>query len=36
MVDGKDGIMICKLRGWMDKGEQNDVEIKGWIQRGAL
>ena len=35
-MDGKDGIMMCKLRGWMDKGGHNDVEIKKWIQKGEL
>ena len=22
--------MMCKLKGWMDKGEHYDVEMKGW------
>ena len=35
-MDGKDGIMMCKLRGRMDKGGHNDVEIKKWIQEGEL
>ena len=30
-MDGKDGIMMCKLKGWMDKAEHYDVEIKGWM-----
>ena len=35
-MDGKDGIMMCKLNGRIDKGGQYDVEIKGWIQKGAI
>ena len=35
-MDGKDDIMMCKLTGRMHKGGQNDVEIKGWIQKWAL
>ena len=35
-MDGKDGMMMCKLKGWMDKGGQYDVEIKGWMQKGAI
>ena len=31
-MDGKDGIMMCKLNGRMDKEGQYDVEMKGWIQ----
>ena len=23
--------MMCKLIGWMDKGEHYDVEMKGWM-----
>ena len=34
-MDGKGGIM-CKLKGRMDKGGQYDVEIKGWMQKGAI
>ena len=26
--------MMCKLKGWMDKGEHYDVEMKGWRQKG--
>ena len=35
-MDGKGGIMICKLKGWMDKGENYQVEIKGWMENLAL
>ena len=28
--------MMCKLKGRMDKGGQYYVEIKGWIQKGAI
>ena len=33
-MDGKGGIMMCKLKGGMDKGGHYDVEIKGWMQKG--
>ena len=36
MVDGKGGIMMCKLKGRMHKGRHYDVETKGWIETGAL
>ena len=26
---------MCKLKGWMDKGEHYDVQIKGWMQKGG-
>ena len=35
-VDTKRGIMMCKFKGWMDKGGHYDVEIKGWMQQGAI
>ena len=35
-VDRKGGITMCKLKGQMDKGEHSDVEMKGWIQKGAI
>ena len=37
-MDGKGGIMICKLKGWMDKEEHYQAEMKGWMhyQKGAL
>ena len=28
--------MMCKLNGHMDKGGHYDVEIKGWMQQGAI
>ena len=28
--------MMCKLKGWMDKGAHYDVEMKGWMQKGVL
>ena len=28
--------MMCKLKGWMDKGEHYQVEIKGWMEKVAL
>ena len=28
--------MRCKLKGHMDKGGHYDVEIKGWMQQGAI
>ena len=30
------GNMMCKLQGWMDKGGHYDVQMKRWIQKGAL
>ena len=30
------GIMMCKLKVGMDKGGHYYVEIKGWIQKGAI
>ena len=30
------GDMMCKLRGWMDKGGHYDVEMKGCLQKGAI
>ena len=35
-MDGKGGIMMCKLKGRMDKGGHYDVEMKGWMQKGTL
>ena len=35
-MDGKGGIMMCKLKGRMDKGGHYYVEMKGWMQKGAL
>ena len=35
-MDAKGGIMMCKLKGRIDKGGHYEVEIKGWMQKGAL
>ena len=35
-MDGNCGIMMRKLKGQMDKRGHYDVEIKGWMQKGAL
>ena len=35
-MDGKDDIMMCKLKGWMEMGGHYDVQMKGWIEKGAL
>ena len=35
-VDGKGGIMLCKLKGRMDKGGHYDVEKKGWMEKGEI
>ena len=35
-MDAKGGIMMCKLKGWMDKGGHNDVEMKGCLQKEAI
>ena len=32
---GKGGNMMCKLKGWMDKGGHYDVEMKEWLQQGT-
>ena len=31
MVNGKDGIMMCKLKGRMEKGGHYDAQMKGWM-----
>ena len=36
MVDGKGGIVMCKLKGRIDKRGLYDVEMKRWRQKGAL
>ena len=28
--------MMCKLKGWMDKGGHYDVEMKGLMQKVAI
>ena len=35
-VDANGGIMMWKLKGRMEKGGHYDVEIKGWMQQGAI
>ena len=30
-MDAKGDNMTCKLKGWIDKGEHNDVEMKWWM-----
>ena len=35
-MDGKGGIMMCKLKGWMNKGGHYKVEMKGWMEKEAL
>ena len=34
--DGKGGIVMCKLKGWMDKGGHYAVEMKGWMEKVSL
>ena len=34
-MDAKGGIMMSKLKGWMDKEEHYDVEMKGWMEKMA-
>ena len=36
MVDGKGGVMMCKFKGRMAKGGHYDVEMKGWMEKGAI
>ena len=35
-MDAKRGNMICILKGRMDKRGHYDVQIKRWMQKGAL
>ena len=35
-MDAKGGIMMCKLKGRMDKVGHYDVLIKEWLQKGAI
>ena len=35
-MDAKEDIMMCKLKGRIDKGGHYEVEIKGWMQKGAI
>ena len=32
----KRGIILCKLKGCMDKDGHYDMEIKGWIEKVVL
>ena len=32
-MDGKGGIMMCKLKGQMNKGGEYKVETKGWMEK---
>ena len=34
-MDAKGDIIMCKLKGWMDKGGNYDVEMKGWMQKAG-
>ena len=36
MVDAKGGIMMCKLKGRMDKVGHYDMEMKRWMEKIAL
>ena len=33
---GGGGILMCKLKGQMEKRGHYDMQIKGWTQKGAL
>ena len=35
-MDGKGGIIMCKLKGRMDKGRHYKFEMKGWMEKVAL
>ena len=35
-MDAKGGIMMCKLKGRINKGGHYDAEIKGWMQQGPI
>ena len=32
----KRGIMMCKLKGWMDKGIHYDMQMKRRMEKGVL
>ena len=34
-MDGKGAIMMCKLKGQMDKARHYYVEMKGWVHKGG-
>ena len=35
-MEAKGGIMMCKLKGQIDKGGHYHVQIKNWMQKRAL
>ena len=35
-MDGKGGILMCKLKGWLNKGGHYKVEMKEWMEKEAL
>ena len=35
-MDANGGIMMWKLKGWMEKGGHYDVEMKGWMQQRVI
>ena len=35
-MDEKEGIVMCELKGQMEKGGYYDVEMKGCLQKGAI
>ena len=35
-MDAKGGIMMCTLKGQMDKEGHYDVEMNGWMQKGDI
>ena len=35
-MDEKLGIMMCKLKGQIDKGGHYDVEKKGWMEKWPI
>ena len=35
-MDAKGGIMMCKLKGWMNKGGHYKLEMKGCMEKEAL
>ena len=34
-MDAKGGIIMCNLKGRMDKDRHYDMEIKGWMEKVA-
>ena len=35
-MDAKGGIMMCELKGWMEKGGHYEVEMKKFLQKEAI